>query len=105
MSSPAYVGGPGRYVKRRLFKNSARTPYERPPSEARGVRSTTTVKGNNGRWLPTFMEPVSRFITRTACRLLSSVLPKRLSAPSGVEEKHLVKLDTPVLILAVSDTN
>ncbi|KAH0454495.1 hypothetical protein IEQ34_016419 [Dendrobium chrysotoxum] len=100
MSSPAYEGGSGGYVKRRLFKNSARTPYERPPSAACGVRSTTTVKGNGGRWLPTFMEPVSRFITRTGYRLLSSVLPKRLSAQSGVEEKHLVKLDTPVLILA-----
>ncbi|KAH0454968.1 hypothetical protein IEQ34_016892 [Dendrobium chrysotoxum] len=83
MSSPAYEGGSGGYVKRRLFKNSARTPYERPPSAARGVRSTATVKGNDGRWLPTFMEPVSRFITRTACMLLSSVLPKRLSAQSS----------------------
>ncbi|XP_020692143.1 uncharacterized protein LOC110106550 [Dendrobium catenatum] len=100
MSSPAYEGGSGGYIKRRLFKNSARTPYERPPSAARAVRSIAAVKGNDGRWLPTFMEPVSRFITRTACRLLSSVLPKRLSAPSGVEEKHLVMIDTPAVILA-----
>ncbi|XP_020586019.1 uncharacterized protein LOC110028492 [Phalaenopsis equestris] len=77
-------------IKRRLFRSTPRTPYDRPPTAARSLYNTTSVNesDNDGRLLK-FVESVSSLITRIASKFFSFVCRSR--------EKNFVKLDAPTV--------
>ncbi|KAJ7974812.1 Nuclear pore complex protein NUP1 [Quillaja saponaria] len=67
--------GTGGKFRKRPFRRTQTTPYDRPPTALRNARS------NNG-WLSKLVDPAQRLITSSAHRLFSSVFRKRLPAPS-----------------------
>jgi hypothetical protein len=74
-------GGFGKFRKR-PFRRTQTTPYDRPPTALRNPNH------NNG-WLSKLIDPAQRLITYSAHRLFSSVFRKRLPAPpSGFSLIH-----------------
>ncbi|CAL0333462.1 unnamed protein product [Lupinus luteus] len=69
------VAGFGKFRKR-PFKRSQTTPYDRPPTALRNPNR------NNG-WLSKIVDPAQRFIAYSANKLFSSVFRKRLPPPSS----------------------
>ncbi|KAJ7970648.1 Nuclear pore complex protein NUP1 [Quillaja saponaria] len=66
--------GTGGKFRKRPFRRTQTTPYDRPPT---ALRNSTS---NNG-WLSKLVDPAQRLITSSAHRLFSSVFRKRLPAP------------------------
>ncbi|GAU36426.1 hypothetical protein TSUD_19610 [Trifolium subterraneum] len=66
-------GGFGKFRKR-PFRRTQTTPYDRPPTALRNPNH------NNG-WLSKLIDPAQRLITYSAHRLFSSVFRKRLPPP------------------------
>ncbi|MQM14052.1 hypothetical protein Taro_046985 [Colocasia esculenta] len=78
-------GGIGGKFRRRPLRRAPATPYDRPPTAARGIRgnpveAAAAAAGRNG-WLSKLVDPASRLITRGATRFFSSVFQKRLGPP------------------------
>lgn len=71
-----YENGGGGYGKfrKRPFKRTQTTPYDRPPTALRNPNQ------NNG-WLSKLIDPAQRLITYSAHKLFSSVFRKRLNPP------------------------
>ncbi|XP_065036237.1 nuclear pore complex protein NUP1-like isoform X2 [Musa acuminata AAA Group] len=84
MATSGYDGRIGGKLRRRPFRRAAATPYDRPPSAARGLTTTVPEPGGDG-WLAKLVDPASRFISSSASRLFSSVFRKRLTAPPADE--------------------
>nr|XP_018677433.1 PREDICTED: nuclear pore complex protein NUP1-like isoform X3 [Musa acuminata subsp. malaccensis] len=84
MATSGYDGRIGGKLRRRPFRRAAATPYDRPPSAARGLTTTVPEPGGDG-WLAKLVDPASRFISSSASRLFSSVFRKRLTSPPAVE--------------------
>ncbi|XP_065016091.1 nuclear pore complex protein NUP1-like [Musa acuminata AAA Group] len=78
METPDYEGGIGGKIRRRPLRRAAATPYDRPPTPARGL----VVQPSEPGWLSKLVDPASRLITSSASKLFSCVLRKRLPAPS-----------------------
>lgn len=78
METPGYEGGIGGKIRRRPLRRAAATPYDRPPTPARGL----VVQPSEPGWLSKLVDPASRLITSSASKLFSCVLRKRLPAPS-----------------------
>ncbi|CAL9210408.1 unnamed protein product, partial [Musa hybrid cultivar] len=78
METPGYEGGIGGKIRRRPLRRAAATPYDRPPTPARGL----VVRPSEPGWLSKLVDPASRLITSSASKLFSCVLRKRLPAPS-----------------------
>ncbi|XP_020586014.1 uncharacterized protein LOC110028490 isoform X2 [Phalaenopsis equestris] len=78
------------WIKRWPFRSASRTPYDRPPTAAHGLRDTKSVNESDtdGR-LSKFVESVSSLITMIASKFFSSVCRSR--------EKNFVKLDAPTV--------
>lgn len=89
MATSGYDGRIGGKLRRRPFRRAAATPYDRPPSAARGLTTTVPEPGGDG-WLAKLVDPASRFISSSASRLFSSVFRKRLTAPPADETPGLV---------------
>ncbi|XP_065004447.1 nuclear pore complex protein NUP1-like isoform X2 [Musa acuminata AAA Group] len=84
MATSGYDGRIGGKLRRRPFRRAAATPYDRPPTAARGLTTTVPEPGGDG-WLAKLVDPASRFISSSASRLFSSVFRKRLTAPPADE--------------------
>ncbi|XP_064962953.1 nuclear pore complex protein NUP1 isoform X2 [Musa acuminata AAA Group] len=84
MATSGYDGRIGGKLRRRPLRRAAATPYDRPPSAARGLTTTVPEPGGDG-WLAKLVDPASRFISSSASRLFSSVFRKRLTAPPADE--------------------
>ncbi|EHA8586793.1 putative Nuclear pore complex protein NUP1 [Cocos nucifera] len=82
MATTGYEGGIGGKFRRRPHRRAAATPYDRPPAVARGLRGWMAEAGRNG-WLSKLVDPASRFIASSACRIFSSVFSKRLALPEA----------------------
>lgn len=80
-SSNPYGGGLGTGGKFRkpAARRSQKTPYERPPTSARGsgVGGGREDRGGGG-WLSKLVDPAQRLITYSAHKLFASVFRKRL---------------------------
>ncbi|CAD5187141.1 unnamed protein product [Musa acuminata subsp. malaccensis] len=88
METPDYEGGIGGKIRRRPLRRAAATPYDRPPTPARGL----VVRPSEPGWLSKLVDPASRLITSSASKLFSCVLRKRLPAPSYIPENlHICK--------------
>ncbi|URE20274.1 hypothetical protein MUK42_10632 [Musa troglodytarum] len=81
METPGYEGGIGGKLRRPPLRRLAATPYDRPPTAARGLVVQPSEPGGNG-WLAKLVDPASRLITSSASRLFSSVFRKSLPTPS-----------------------
>ncbi|RWW74691.1 hypothetical protein BHE74_00017365 [Ensete ventricosum] len=81
METPGYEGGIGGKLRRRPLRRAAATPYDRPPTAARGLVVQPSEPEGSG-WLAKLVDPASRLITSSASKLFSSVFRKRLPAPS-----------------------
>ncbi|XP_074269521.1 uncharacterized protein LOC141592665 [Silene latifolia] len=82
MASPAYDGtngGVGGKFRRKPFRKTNTTPYDRPPTAVRQTQSIAS--NNNNGWLAKIVDPASRMITAGARKFFSSVFQKRLLAP------------------------
>lgn len=79
-SSNPYGGGLGTGGKFRkpTARRSQRTPYERPPTTARGSGVGGRDDRGGGGWLSKLVDPAQRLITYSAHRLFASVFRKRL---------------------------
>ncbi|KAH9621829.1 hypothetical protein KSS87_010978 [Heliosperma pusillum] len=83
MASPAYDGtngGVGGKFRRKPFRKTHTTPYDRPPTAIRQTQSIVNNNNNNG-WFAKIVDPASRMITAGARKFFSSVFQKRLLAP------------------------
>ncbi|KAM0943598.1 hypothetical protein DsansV1_C13g0123891 [Dioscorea sansibarensis] len=95
MESAAYEGGGagGKLRKRPMRRATAPTPYDRPPTAARGG-----LGGIRNGWLSRLVDPASRIITGGASRLFSSVFRKPLPSlpappPPSDENLQLIEED------------
>lgn len=76
--NPYEGGGDGGFGKfrKRPFRRSQTTPYDRPPTALRNPNR------NNG-WLSKLVDPAQRLIASSAHKLFASVFRKRLPPPQG----------------------
>ncbi|XP_020577072.1 nuclear pore complex protein NUP1-like [Phalaenopsis equestris] len=96
MELPAYEGGTGGKFRRRPVRRPS--PYDRPPSAARGLRGLGTAVESRSGWLSKLVDPASRFITGSASRIFSSVFrkgPKGLPEAEGPEQNCQVRPFVP----------
>ncbi|XP_010552887.1 PREDICTED: nuclear pore complex protein NUP1-like isoform X2 [Tarenaya hassleriana] len=82
-NSNPYDGGlgAGGKFRKRPFRRSQTTPYDRPPTSVRipGLGGGEgSENGNGGGWISKLMDPAQRLITYSAHRLFASVFRKRL---------------------------
>lgn len=70
-----YEGGTGGKFRKRPFRKTQTTPYDRPPAALRNPNS------NNNGWISKLVDPAHRLITHGAHSLFSSLLRKRLPPP------------------------
>nr|XP_027189839.1 nuclear pore complex protein NUP1-like isoform X3 [Cicer arietinum] len=84
-----YEGG-GEFGKfrKRPFRKTQKTPYDRPPTALRNPNR------NNG-WLSKLIDPAQRLIAYSAHRLFSSVFRKRLPPPPSAPETVQDARDNP----------
>ncbi|KAK8954717.1 hypothetical protein KSP39_PZI002865 [Platanthera zijinensis] len=106
MELPVYEGGSGGKFRRQSFRRPATTPYDRPPSAARGMRRLETDAISGRGWLWKLVDPASRFIAGSTSRIFSTMFRKRLLAPTkvqGLEQNTSVKLYVPDAIDAPTE--
>ncbi|KAL0716973.1 hypothetical protein Bca4012_066295 [Brassica carinata] len=100
-SSNPYGGGLGTGGKFRkpTARRSQRTPYERPPTTARGS-GVGGREDRGGGWLSKLVDPAQRLITYSAHKLFASVFRKRLvsgetplQSPEQPQQQNLPERD------------
>ncbi|MED6205907.1 hypothetical protein PIB30_022035 [Stylosanthes scabra] len=73
--------GTGGKFRKRPFRRTQTTPYDRPPNSLRNP-TTAAAQRNNGGWFSKLVvDPAQRFIAQRASSLFSSIFRKRLPPP------------------------
>lgn len=85
MASSDYDGGTGGKFRKRPFRRAPASPYDRPQVANRRASPSPSPIGGNNRWISKIVDPASRIIGRSASKLFSSVLQKRLSTPPATQ--------------------
>ncbi|MED6109736.1 hypothetical protein PIB30_036385 [Stylosanthes scabra] len=74
--------GTGGKFRKRPFRRTQTTPYDRPPNSLRNPTTAAAAQRNNGGWFSKLVvDPAQRFIAQRASSLFSAVFRKRLPAP------------------------
>ncbi|CAJ2673570.1 unnamed protein product [Trifolium pratense] len=92
-------GGFGKFRKR-PFRRTQTTPYDRPPTALRNPNH------NNG-WLSKLLDPAQRLITYSAHRLFASVFRKRLPPPPSetVQEARDNRKETSTFVQVANESS
>ena len=74
-------GGAGGKFRKKPFRKTQATPYDRPTTALRPTQLVGGQRENDNGWLSKLVDPASRLITAGAHKLFSSVFRKRLLPP------------------------
>lgn len=100
--------GTGGKFRKRPFRRSQTTPYDRPPTALRNPNRNNNNNNSNGWFSKLVVDPAHRLITHGAHSLFSSLFRKRLPPPPPHSSgfcSSLVLITTTIIIIGIVWTN